>query len=88
MADPVFETYPLTRRVEGTWAVDPIQGRVEVPGYEEPTGEYGWRLRDAAGTVQAISPRAFPNRAAAHKAINGFAVLAFVEVATVRDVDE
>lgn len=54
-----FEIYPLTRRVE-------------VAAHDELTGEYGWRLRDGAGQVQAISPNAFPDRVAAHEAINGF----------------
>ena len=67
-----FEIFPLVRRVEGTWATDPVHGRVEVLGREELTGEYRWRLRDSRGAVRAISSMSFSTRADAHNDINEF----------------
>src|SRR3954469_6288020 len=71
MNDPRFEVFPFKRHVEGTWSTDPIRGRIELPAYDELTGEFGWRFRDANGRITLTGGEGFTRRENAHRALEG-----------------
>lgn len=56
-----FEVYPQKR--------DPKEGE---PAERQPTGEYGWRYRDANGQITATSGEGFTREEDAERAVRDF----------------
>ena len=64
MPDATFEVYPRRYSDEDGGDFDAAAG--------EPTGEFGWRFRDANGEIQTVSKKGYDSREEATRAIVDF----------------
>lgn len=71
MNDPRFEVFPVMQTRRGTYVEHPTKGRIDVADAQEPSGEFGWRFRDANGRITFIGGEGFTRREDAHRAVKG-----------------